>query len=242
MKLKGRIKVNAVLTVETGLHIGGMKETYRIGDVDNPVIKIKWKRNNEMKDLPYIPGSSLKGKIRSLVEEKEKNNGDFCKCGSCTICKLFGPGPTGEAKGGKPRLKVRDGFLCEDQEAMLESVEFVEIKMENTIDRARGTAKNPRQTERVLPGTKFDVEFVISLYEGDQPKEFLELLFGGLYMLEDDYLGGSGSRGYGKISFSSINIYYTAAEDYKAEKAAKKVGEGKTLKEVNISEICSQIK
>jgi len=211
MKLKGRIKVRAVLTTKTGLHIGGTKDTYEIGALDNPIIKIV-RGGSALRQEPYIPGSSLKGKIRSLIEESEKD-GNFCTCGACLICRMFGSGP--EAKNTqKPRLKVRDAFLADSNDEKLRQVDFVEIKTENRIDRKTGKAKDPREMERVLPGTKFDLEFIISLYDDDNASEYLGLLIRGLKLLSHDYLGGCGTRGYGKVDINNIEISTLRASDY----------------------------
>ena len=211
MKLKGRIKVRAVLTTKTGLHIGGTKDTYEIGALDNPIIKIV-RGGSALRQEPYIPGSSLKGKIRSLIEESDKD-GNFCTCGACLICRMFGSGP--EAKNTqKPRLKVRDAFLADSNDEKLRQVDFVEIKTENRIDRKTGKAKDPREMERVLPGTKFDLEFIISLYDDDNASEYLGLLIRGLKLLSHDYLGGCGTRGYGKVDINNIEISTLRASDY----------------------------
>ena len=62
MKLKEIKEITATIEIVTGLHIGGNNDEIKIGGIDNPVIK------NPLTNEPYIPGSSLKGKIRSLIE------------------------------------------------------------------------------------------------------------------------------------------------------------------------------
>jgi CRISPR-associated protein Csm3 len=234
MKLKGRIKVRAVLTTKTGLHIGGTKDTYEIGALDNPIIKIV-RGDSPNRQEPYIPGSSLKGKIRSLIEESDKD-GNFCTCGTCLICKMFGSGP--EAKEAqKPRLKVRDAFLSDSNEEKLRQVDFVEIKTENRIDRKTGKAEHPREMERVLPGTKFDLEFIISLYDDDNAGEYLGLLMKGLKLLSHDYLGGCGTRGYGKIEISNIEISTLKASDYEGDATFKLYKTYKEIGEIKADDI-----
>lgn len=206
MKLKEKVVIKGKLKVKTGLHIGGTKESFQIGGLDNPVIRIK--RFDKNKSEPYIPGSSLKGKIRCLLERKHgkfKENGEPCGCGSCEICKLFGQHkPKKEEKIKSPtRLIFRDAYLAREvNDEQLK--ELTEIKTENVIDRIKGTAENPRQIERVVPGTEFDVEIIMNVYEGDDVERLLNMLKEGFELLQNDYLGGSGTRGYGKVDVSEI--------------------------------------
>ena len=62
MQLTHIRKLEGTITLKTGLHIGAGDTEMRIGGTDNPVVK------NPLDNRPYIPGSSLKGKIRSLLE------------------------------------------------------------------------------------------------------------------------------------------------------------------------------
>ncbi len=199
MELKGKFFINGKIEVKTGLHIGGSKETLEIGGLDNPVIRTK-------DGKVYIPGSSLKGKIRSLLEQKEgKSSSSPCECGTCDICKIFGPHKS-ENITEPVRIIVRDAY------AEGENIK-TERKIENIIDRVRGTAISPREIERVPAGTKFDFEIIFNVYKEDDIKlinKFVE----GMKLLEDDYLGGSGSRGYGKIEFKEINCKYRQKEYY----------------------------
>ena len=243
MKLKEKLVIKGKLKVETGLHIGGTKETFQIGGVDNPVIKIK--RFGKRKEEPYIPGSSLKGKIRSLLERKkgniqviitylnsenksvgkikkaykEVNEKDFieipeeynqkgakkievkampCKCGKCEICTLFGSHDPQTTT--RPTVLIfRDAYLVGPPNENL-----TEIKTENVIDRVKGTAEHPRQMERVIPGTEFNVEIILNVYEVGDVGKLLKMLKEGFELLQDDYLGGSGTRGYGKVNVSEI--------------------------------------
>ncbi len=193
-----KIKVTTTLELITGLHVGGSKENVEIGGIDNPVIRTSVKDNQ-----PYIPGSSLKGKIRSLLEqiagatEVGKNS---------EINGIFG-----FAKDNKPsKLIFRDSFLNLKSEAMLKESDnldmpYTEGKWENTIDRIKGVASNPRQTERIPAGVSFAVEIIINVWDNDEDgKKSLELLKNGIAALENDYLGGSGSRGYGQVKFSPL--------------------------------------
>ena len=208
LSLKGEIEVL------TGLHIGAGDDTMKIGGIDNPVIKDP--NTNE----PYIPGSSLKGKMRSLLEwhlglvgisngepfsgelldnqifnENEEENKEK-KVQAQTLLKVFGDK---SGKSGITRASFGDCRLTEDSKEL----ETSEAKYENMIDRKKGTAKNPRQTERVPAGVKFAYDIRIKVLDDDNEKEFKALIQKGLNLIENDYLGGNGSRGYGRVRFSN---------------------------------------
>ncbi len=198
-RLVKKIKINTTLELITGLHIGGSSENVEIGGIDNPVIKIATKDSQ-----PYIPGSSLKGKMRCLLEQIA---GTAKVGGDKEIDNLFGGA---DAKNPSPaKIIVRDAYLKKESENQLRNCEnldmlFTEAKWENVIDRVKGTAEHPRQTERIPAGVFFDVEFVINLSDSDKADDLLALLKKGIAALENDYLGGSGSRGYGQIKFSEL--------------------------------------
>lgn len=186
----------------TGLHIGAGKEAIEIGGLDNPVVK------NPITGLPYIPGSSLKGKIRCLLELRDKrytDKGDPCQCGKCHVCITFGS--QGKETETITRVLFRDAFLSEKSKEDLIEKELLstEEKTENTINRLTGTAANPRTTERVIAGLAFDFEIALRVFENDG-EEYLNLIKEGLALLEKDALGGSGSRGYGKIEFKNLKL------------------------------------
>ncbi|HIP43398.1 MAG TPA: type III-A CRISPR-associated RAMP protein Csm3 [Aquifex aeolicus] len=214
-KLKGILKVRYRIKVKTGLHIGGSKESIEIGGIDNVVVKIpRYEINGkELRNVPYIPGSSLKGKVRSLLEwveipeDKGKPialewGGEPCQCGKCNVCKLFGVHKAKNIEEPEPvRLRFEDFYPTEETINMWErvlEVGFTELKTENIINRIRGNAEHPRHMERVIPGSVFEGYITMRVFEGDGYALF-ELLDKGLRMLEDDYLGGSGSRGYGRV-------------------------------------------
>ncbi|HJH61046.1 MAG TPA: type III-A CRISPR-associated RAMP protein Csm3 [Bacteroidetes bacterium] len=206
-KLVKKIKMNSTIELLTGLHIGGNSDNVEIGGIDNPVIKIATKDNQ-----PYIPGSSLKGKMRCLLEQIA----GATEVGNDTaVNKLFGFSQNNQPS----KLIVRDAMLTETSINMLENCDnldmpYTEGKWENVIDRVKGTASNPRQTERIPAGVSFEVEFIINIWDDDDEKEFLELLKKGINALENDYLGGNGSRGYGQIKFDNIE-YHEASEETK---------------------------
>ncbi len=244
--LKGVLKLKVVVTARTGLHIGGAKENVEIGGIDNIVEKLKvFFTNTEINgkrkflDVPYIPGSSLKGKIRSLIEwimkpnysdtqnfdnskpialapKKEDKKGQPCSCGQCDICKLFG---AHQAQGQEPvRLRFDDFYPTEDTIRLWENTldsGYVEVKVENMINRIKGVAENPRHTERVIAGSEFEGYITVRIFKSDSLDTILETLKTGFEMLEDDYLGGSGSRGYGRVKIRIGGYEYKKIENGK---------------------------
>jgi CRISPR-associated protein Csm3 len=188
----------------SGLRIGGSKEVVGVGETDNPIIR------HPITHRPYVPGSSVKGKIRCLLEQKysqrSQATGKPCDCGVCFICKLFGCGES-KALQSPTRLVFRDSQPTEStlrtwEEAGVDS----EIKTEVLIDRNKGNAFGrigPRTMERIPAGAKFDFAFTIRFFEGDDRKEFYARLGEGFSLLEKHYLGGSGSRGYGEVEIKT---------------------------------------
>lgn len=216
MKLTNIVEIKAKLVLQTGLHIGAGDSEMHIGGIDNSVIK------HPLTQSPYIPGSSLKGKIRTLLEWRSgavqsgpltlkdvSQNPEQVK----NILRLFGI--SGDTKNseqevaeiGVSRLAFWDCALNEDWEKAIrdDNQLLTEAKSENTIDRITSTAGNPRQTERVPAGAEFDFKLMLRQFEGDKP-ELLDLVLKGLKLLELDSLGGSGSRGYGKVKFTELTV------------------------------------
>lgn len=199
MKLINTKKIAGTIEVKTGLHIGGAKNTMDIGGLDSPVIKTPT-------GVPYIPGSSLKGKIRSLLALKEGSL-DF-KDESTVMHKMFGYVGDKEQDAKLARVIFRDAYLDNEEfdkmfsDAVLETP-YTEAKYENTIDRTTGKAggAGPRQIERVPVGAQFNFEIIINQFEGDDFEEMVNKLKEGIELLENNYLGGSGTRGYGKVKF-----------------------------------------
>ncbi|PMQ01617.1 MAG: type III-A CRISPR-associated RAMP protein Csm3 [Dictyoglomus sp. NZ13-RE01] len=240
-KFKGKLFIEGDIILQTGLHIGGSKETGEIGGLDNPVIKT-------VKGVPYIPGSSLKGKIRCLLERTEniesKKNGEPCSCGKCNICLLFGSHSSD--KKTLSRLIIRDSYLDEEHFMaefgdFLEG-EYTEEKTENIIDRITGTAQHPRTMERVPAGAKFKFSSSISFYDGDDINELVKTFIEGIRMLEDDYLGGSGTRGYGQIRFENMAFYAKNIESYSKDNKKDEIETYKNLNDVNIDNIVNKLK
>lgn len=215
-KLTKKIKIQTTITLVTGLHIGGSKENVEIGGIDLPVIKLAIK-NNE----PYIPGSSLKGKMRCLLEQIKGAD----KVGKdAEVNSLFGitESKNLHTENRPSKLIVRDAMLTDDSRKALRAsihldMPYTEGKWENTINRVKGVAEHPRQTERVPAGAQFNAEFVINIWDDDKEEDLLALFEKGIRLLENDYLGGSGSRGYGQIKFGEfVNTEISDANDWKA--------------------------
>lgn len=205
----------------TGLHIGSGNTEMHIGGTDNPVIK------NPINQQPYIPGSSLKGKMRSLLEWQLgvvgitkgnplsfKHLGDVSnKKEAKKLLKLFGGAPDEASKSdmalgeevGPTRLAFWDCSLNKDwaESITKKNLMLTETKMENTIDRIQGVAQHPRNTERVPAGAEFDFRLTLKVHDGE---DLSDMLFQGLKLIELTGLGGSLSRGYGKIEFVDLKL------------------------------------
>ena len=291
-KFEGKYIIKFNIQCLTGLHIGGTTEGIEIGGVDNPVIK------DPISGQPYIPGSSLKGKLRCMLEwgldkvfknnegeapphtcendpkirelqekikelekeaDKEKNEEEKKKIEEeiekknkeikeklkekieeCPICRIFGVSASVEF-GGPTRLTVRDAFPSEDTiinkwKNMLGEGVYTEMKTENAIDRITSMA-NPRTMERVPKDSVFECEMIYDIYKPDDV-EFLKYLFLAMHLLEDSFLGGSGSRGSGKIKFKNFKITFRHKEKYYNPPEGKE-GEEEVI---NLDEILKDIK
>jgi CRISPR-associated protein Csm3 len=226
--------LTATLKLVSGLRIGAGDSEMRIGGVDNTVIK------HPHTGLPYIPGSSLKGKMRSLLEwrsgavkegplgwsdyDKDKATvNDPIHSEVKRILQLFGI--SGDAQLGEQMKDIGPSRLsfwdCQLQQAWTKEVRdnnqmLTEVKSENRINRISGVAEHPRQTERVPAGACFDFRLSVKRLAGDGD-ELLATVLQGLKLLELDSIGGSGSRGYGKVKFIGLKIDdKDAAEDFTA--------------------------
>ncbi len=205
-KLIKKLKIKTQLNVITGLHIGDSKDNVEIGGIDNPIVR------RTIDNVPYIPGSSLKGKIRSLLEQIA---GSAEVGGNAKVNELFG-----FAKNDKPsKIIFRDAYMDTNSVQLLEESDYTdmpyaEVKFENVIDRVKGTAEHPRQMERIPAGVSFDVEIIINVWSDDNEDELIELLDKGIKALENDYLGGSGSRGYGQVKFGELKKEVVSFDNY----------------------------
>lgn len=197
-----KILIKGIIEIKTGLHIGGDDSFSAIGAIDSPVVRDPLTRD------PIIPGSSLKGKMRSLLARDKGSvpapgtKGPERDCAE--ILRLFGSSsPTSNAAGTgiqMSRLQFSDCFLRNKRE--LPTV--FETKFENTIDRLTSVA-NPRQIERVIRGAEFDFEIVYNVEDVSEIEEDFANIRTAMDLLEHDYLGGGGSRGSGRIAFKDIS-------------------------------------
>ena len=205
-QLLGYKHIRGTLTCESGLRIGGSKESIEVGGMENPIIR------HPITQLPYVPGSSLKGKMRSLLEHKHGRvapGGEPCGCGKpdCLVCQVFGPHKNVRHSLGATRILVRDANLTLESKAWLEKareetgLNYAEVKTENIINRDTGVAadRGLRTQERVPAGTQFHFEIDVRVFKDDDEKKIMGFIEEGLALLQEDYLGSSGSRGYGKI-------------------------------------------
>lgn len=212
MNIKEYKNITGTLKCETGLHIGGSAEQMEIGGVDLPIIK------HPITGEPFIPGSSLKGKMRSQLEKKLGKitpNGEPCGCGNadCLVCKVFGPHKNSRHNLGSTRILVRDAFFSKrtrdeyEKLAKEKGLSYIEKKTENLVLRTTGTAKDPRSQERVPSGAEFDIEIVLQIYDTDgEGNNLVEFVKEGLRHVQTTYLGGYGSRGSGKVSFKDMKL------------------------------------
>jgi CRISPR-associated protein Csm3 len=226
-QFRAQVHVTADLVAKSGLRIGGTLPGLAIGGVDLPVIR------DPVTSYPYIPGSSLRGKMRALLDRWHgnqpnqrignvyihlpDNQGDY---DNSPVAQLFGVMPNDNLTNIRPtRLLVRDVYLdAGEAQRLRESARggllYTEAKTEAAIDRLTSAA-TPRTVERVLASTTFrPFSATITLYDEDEPDEYVRLLLRGMRLLEDDYLGGHGSRGSGEIGFENLSIRVRRPEDY----------------------------
>ncbi len=217
----GQATLSASLEVLSGLHIGAGKDAIKIGGIDSPVVKTP-------DGKPYVPGSSLKGKLRFLLEwafgkilddgrpwgteEGELDPGD-------PVLRIFGTPASKESwKSGPTRLLMRDAMP--DERWTNDTVDLTEEKTEISIDRIAGKARDGglRRTERVPPGARFKFRAAFRMYDiggdhGARDLECLGWLVQGLDLLEQDALGGSGSRGYGRVRFADLMLKFPGSRE-----------------------------
>jgi len=236
LKLIGKLILAGDLHCETGLHIGAGKGSLEIGGADNPVVKDAF-------GLPYVPGSSLRGRLRSLLESAmgltspneliylSKRRGQEVRIHQSNrpddeVCLLFGRSPgraervegdAVESRNATPaRLAVYDAPL--DAESITAQMrenlddEITEVKSENAVDRITSQA-NPRTLERVPAGARFRIRMVLDIL-CDEDKVLVARLIEGLRLLEDDALGGGGSRGSGRVRLANLTLSWSGASFY----------------------------
>jgi CRISPR-associated protein Csm3 len=247
-QLRGRIILQMDVHVLTGLHVGGAGGKVAIGGVDSPVIR------DPITSQPYLPGSSVRGKMRSLVErvygreqnmsigqgvrihmlrkaEGEADEAYHVRFRQNETCSIFGV--TGDEPVPHPTaLIVRDAQLGAESVERLKKaatdLPFTEVKWEATIDRVTSAA-TPRQVERVPAGAVFEgLELVYSIYEQSNLNH-LPVLFQALTLVEEDYLGGPGARGSGKVRFELTKVVARQGADYRASEYS--LMDGRTVNE-----------
>ncbi|MGD2084961.1 MAG: type III-A CRISPR-associated RAMP protein Csm3 [Candidatus Aminicenantes bacterium] len=207
-----KIFIKGTIKTLTGLHIGGTDTGINIGGLDKGAVV-----RNSITNEPYIPGSSLKGKMRSLLEKlrgeyeiNDKGEAGPSKTQEHLSARIFGISAeedekSKEAPGFKSsRIIVRDAFLTDESRAKLLEANlefpFTETKTETSIDRVTSKA-NPRTIERVPQDSDFLFDIALTVYEDDNEAELLDGVFTAMTLVQEDYLGGHGSRGSGKIKF-----------------------------------------
>ncbi len=236
IQLRGRVFLGFTVETLSGLHIGGSDSGIEIGGVDKTIIR------DPLTNRPYIPGSSLKGKMRSLLEKYDgrvqnqrigqgyiHSCQDLDEYRTCPVCQVFGvPGERGFSL--PTRLVVRDVHMSGNEAQRIAQqartdLPYTEVKTEVSIDRVTSAA-NPRQMERVPAGTCFGpAELVYSIYGGSDcdpaaDVERLATLLTGLQLVEDDYLGGLGTRGSGRVRFTGFQVRLRSQANYLGEPEA----------------------
>lgn len=215
-----KIQITGKLEVVTGMHIGGSSAFAAIGAVDSPVIK------DSRENLPMIPGSSLKGKMRTLLA-KEYNETVAAKPDEDNerIIRLFGSAKKGNIK--RSRIQIADMVMANaDEFRKRGSQSLTEIKFENTINRLTAVAM-PRQIERVIRGSEFALDMIYEVREESEVVEDLSMLAEGMKLLQYDYLGGHGSRGYGKVRFKDVQADTVVGElDEKLQQEIDQIFQG----------------
>lgn len=193
-----KIQIKGEIELVTGMHIGGSSAFAAIGAVDSPIIK------DTRTKLPMIPGSSLKGKMRTLLAKVYNENlagkpDDDAEC----LTRLFGCAKKGNVR--RSRVLISDMIMTNDKELRNQGLQSItEVKFENTINRITAVAM-PRQIERAIRGSIFELDIIYEAEKENEIIEDIEVLANGFKLIQYDYLGGNGSRGYGKIRFLNLN-------------------------------------
>jgi CRISPR-associated protein Csm3 len=248
LRLVGKLLLDGDLLCETGLHIGAGKGSLEIGGADNPVVKDAFGR-------PYVPGSSLRGRLRALLEQSSglavpselvylsKRKGQEVRIHQSDrpddeVCLLFGRSPgrmervggdaLDSANATPARLTVYDAPLDLDSitSAMRENLddELTEVKSENAIDRITSQA-NPRTLERVPAGARFRIRMILDVL-CEEDKTLAARLFESMRLLEDDTLGGGGSRGSGRVRFANLSLRWRGRGFYSNGAAESELATG----------------
>ena len=191
-----KIQITGKFEVVTGMHIGGGSAFAAIGAVDSSVIK------DTQSKLPMIQGSSLKGKMRTLLAKRYNDRIVEPDNDAPEIIRVFGSAKKGQTHPS--RIIVADMIMSNSEELHKKEINsMTEVKFENTISRQTAVA-NPRQIERVIRGAQFDLDIIYEVEAVDEILSDMRLVAEGMKLLQYDYLGGHGSRGYGKVKFNDV--------------------------------------
>lgn len=203
MKLNDYANLTATLRLKSGLHIGTGERPER----GEPLPVMESPRTK----LPYVPGSSLKGKMRCLLEltyglkeTDPRDAGSPCWCGKCQICLLFGSGSSRNTFE-PTRLIFRDCYLTKASEEFFEKIDLEEkpgVRIDRATGKAAGGALFPM--ERIPEGFEFNFEISVRVFEKDNKDSLKRWIALGLFLMEQDALGGGGTRGSGHIEFNNI--------------------------------------
>ena len=189
MRLKELKNITGKIVLKTGLHIGAGSDEIHIGGIDTPVVK------DPMTGWPYIPGSSLKGKIRTILEWATTDvvsQGGKARSSTDShdpIVRIFGNGRNEkDYNGGPTRVSFSDCFMSEDKaKSMIEKGALTEEKIEVLIDRIKGTAISPRRIERVPAGAEFEFSISYKVFDmgddGEEDEKNFNLLLMGMKLL-----------------------------------------------------------
>ena len=220
VQLLGHVTISGEIEAVTGLHIGGTADAIDKGGIAHPVIK------NPVTNEPYIPGSSLRGRMRSLLEKKGgkplsemasgiwmeiyKNDSDVDKARSSEVCRVFGNAHTGLPSV----LLVRDALYTEDTKLKyIESnLPITEAKIEIAVDRI---------TAHALPRARFTFSMVYRVQRDENRPDAiknvqkdLENIFSALEEIEiHDGLGGNTARGHGQVKFHLKPLHVVRYKD-----------------------------
>lgn len=212
-RLKDIFRLRARLHLVSSLNIGTGPGELLVGSVDSSTLR------NPITSLPYIPGSTLKGRMRGLLESVAAVPTRFSTQRNApgtnqnpvheSIEALFGPSPKSLASrrftvGGSTRLSFWDCPVNQEwsSEQQAAGVDILERRTELEIDRGTGqTIGRPRLTECVAAGAIFDFNATLSVFEDE---ELLPLVLDGLKLLEWEGIGSGTSRGRGRLHFEDL--------------------------------------
>lgn len=210
--LRGKLLITGTIKLETGMHIGASNDFAPIGSVDIPFIR------DVISQEPIIPGSSIKGKLRTLIAKSTCETYIMNKIEADSDCvkRLFGSVNPVQLS----RLQFYDLFITDETRRLFSNIEtdtyMGEIKFENTINRLDGSA-NPRQIERVPAGTTFTLKLAYNIEREEEVIEDMNCLHDGLKLLKTDYLGGHGSRGYGRVDILVDDVQVIGSTNIKSQ-------------------------